>query len=137
MRKFAAAIALILFVLAVFFGIFTAFAHAATTSKRGNALGVVVSDVDPNMTIVATLIAGEPHYDRDGRVGVNLRLHPKYTYGLFDTSIMFCGDIVGMFDNRQTQYQALTYRREASRLIDGIPCHELKGVDDVANSPRP
>lgn len=107
--------------------------HAATTSSRHNAFGAATISVDPNVTLVASLLGGEVHRDSDGREGFNLRLHPKYTYGLFDESIMFCGDVRGLLDDHTSTFQAYTYRRAASRLIDGIPCHALMGVDDVKN----
>jgi hypothetical protein len=106
--------------------------HASTTS-RTNAFGAQTITSDPNVTLVASLLGGEVHKDSDGRLGYNLRLHPKYTFGLYDESIMFCGDIRGQMDGKQTTFQAYTYRRAASRLIDGIPCHALVGVDDVKN----
>lgn len=114
-------------------GLFIATGHATTTTsaKKSNVFGAQTLVVDPNVTLVASLLSGEVHEDTDGRQGFNLRLHPKYTYGLFDESIMFCGDIRPMMENKFTRFQAYTYRRAASRLIDGIACHALVGVDDV------
>lgn len=133
MRKVAATIALILFLLSVLM-FFANFAHAATTGKKSNAFGAITPTIDPNVTVVAAVLDGNPHRDADGRLGINLRLHPKYTYGLFDEDIMFCGNVVGMFDEKTAKYQALTYRRQASRLIDGVPCHQLIAVDDVKDT---
>ena len=130
-RKVAAAIALILFTLAVITIGLTGFAHGATTSKKSNAFGAVTPTIDPNVSMVAAILSVEQHRDRDGRVGLNFRLHPLYSYSLFDESLMFCGDVVPMFEGKVATFQAFTYRRAASRLIDGIPCHELRGVNDV------
>lgn len=107
--------------------------HAATTSSKKNSLGAVTITSDPNVTLVASLLGGEVHRDDDGRLGYNLRLHPKYTYGLFDESVMFCGDVRGMLENKSTTFLAYTYRKAASRLIDSVPCHQLIGIDEVPN----
>jgi hypothetical protein len=104
-------------------------AHCTTTVT--NSLGAVISDIDPNVSLVASLLGGEVHEDRDGREGFNLRLHPLYMYGLFDESVMFCGDVRSMLEGKKAAFQVYTYRRAASRLIDGIPCHALVGVDDI------
>lgn len=113
-------------------GLFIATGHAATTSsKKSNAFGAQTITVDPNVTLVASLLGGEVHRDGDGRLGYNLRLHPKYTFGLFDESVMFCGDVRGMLENKSTTFLAYTYRKAASRLIDSVPCHQLIGIDEV------
>ncbi len=114
-------------------GLFIGTGHAATTSSKKNAFGAVTITSDPNVTLVASLLGGEVHRDSDGRLGYNLRLHPKYTYGLFDESVMFCGDVRGMLENKGTTFLAYTYRKAASRLIDSVPCHQLIGIDEVPN----
>ena len=128
-RKVAAIVMLIVMALVAL----TPLGHCSTTSqKHDNSLGVVQYNDNPNISVVGSFMGGEVHRDSDGRIGVNIRLHPKYTYNLFDESILFCGDISGMFEGKGTsQYQTWTYRRAASRIIDGIPCHTLVGLDDV------
>jgi hypothetical protein len=128
----------ILCIIAILFlclaGLFIGTGHAATTSsKKKNAFGAVTITSDPNVTLVASLLGGEVHMDNDGRLGYNLRLHPRHTYGLFDESVMFCGDVRGMLENKSTTFLAYTYRKAASRLIDGVPCHQLIGIDEVPN----
>src|SRR6266481_7981733 len=65
----------------------------ATTTNHPNSLGVVISDANPVTSIVGQIVAVNEMED-DERFGVNLRIHPKSTYTLFDVSIAFCrGDL--------------------------------------------
>lgn len=132
MKKVAIGFGIIAILFLCLAGLFIGTGHAATTSKT-NAFGAVTITSDPNVTLVASLLGGEVHRDGDGRLGYNLRLHPKYTFGLFDESVMFCGDVRGMLENKSTTFLAYTYRRSASRLIDSVPCHQLIGIDEVPN----
>jgi hypothetical protein len=111
-------------------------AHSTTTVT--NSLGAIISDIDPNVALVGTVMSGEVIEDADGREATNVRIHPKYMYALFDEAILFCG----YEGERLTENGAMlagphtfTYRRAASRLIQGVPCHELVGVDKVAIPP--
>jgi hypothetical protein len=113
--------------------LFTAFAHCTTTSKS-NGLGVVLNDIDPNISLIGTIMSGDIIQDDDGREGTNIRVHPKYTYGLFDESVLFCGfegDRLSEDNKMLAGNRIFTYRRAASRLIRGVPCHQLIGVDKV------
>ena len=111
--------------------------HAATTStqKKSNAFGAVISDINPNVTLVGSIRDASGHRDADGRLGITLRIHPKYTYAMFDESITFCdNDVIKSAIEQgrlKTTDQAFTYHRAASRLIDGVPCHALVAIDDV------
>jgi hypothetical protein len=112
------------------------YAHCATTSTaKHNSLGTTIS-IDPNAYFVGSIVSGEMHQDKDGRVGTNVRVHPKTMYALFDESIMFCGDESIRLSSPEGSIlngdYAFTYRREASRLIEGIACHELRSVDKLA-----
>ena len=112
----------------------TATGHCTTTGKQPNSIGVIVSDVNPNDSLIGIVMSGEIHEDSDGRLGTNIRVHPKYTYSLFDESLMFCGneaDRLTKDDHMIAGWHTLTFRRQASRLIDGIPCHALIGVDEA------
>ena len=140
-KKFAAA-AIIGFIAAVllFCVAMTLVSDATTTKPRKNSLGAVINDIDPNMAIVGSIIDGNIHQDADGRQGTTIRIHPKAMYALFDESIMFCGDRSDVLTTPDSAIlsgnYAFTYRRQASRLIDGVACHELVGVDKIVEEKK-
>ena len=127
MRKVAAAIALIIFLLVVLTFGFVGFAHGAVSKKHDNSLGVVQYQNNPftylegsisNVSLVGT--------------GVNLRLQPRGVYSLFTQEILLCD-----YDNVAEKFEGkhglmvLTYETVAHRTIEGIGCHRLVGVDEV------
>ena len=61
---------------------------------------------------------------------LNLRFQPTGTYALYDENILLCGLPVDMFRN-SGKVIVLTYKRQASRLIEGVGCHELVRVTSV------
>ena len=128
----------ILIVAVIIIGL-TLYSRAATTAApRKNAFGAVTPTIDPNITLIGNILSGELKQDADGRLATNLRVHPKYTYGLFDESILFCGDESARLseaDGAIIQSDlAFTYHRSASRLINGVPCYTLVGVDKINTS---
>ena len=128
-------------VLLLFMVCISILAHCSDTTKQCmlpegcNSLGVVISNVDPNVSLVGSIVSGEMHQDKDGRVGTSVRVHPKAMYALWDESILFCGDESERLStpdgNLLIGNYAFTYRRAASRLIDGVACHELVAVDKI------
>ena len=52
------------------------------------------------------------------------------TYMLFDEAILFCGLPVEKFKGI-TEPFVLTYKRTASRIVQGIGCHMLVRVDSI------
>jgi hypothetical protein len=142
MRKLAAAFVLALVIALMLLG-GALLCHGAVTRYRPNSLGVLIPMDNPNTSTVGEIVSGEEHVDGDGRIGVNLRIHPLATYRLFDTSVMFCGD--ESLDQLTIQdgdkyyfvmgYYVFTYKRVSARLIDGVPCHDLLGVNKVILPP--
>ena len=110
----------------------------ATTTAHRNSLGVVISDVDPNTAIVGSILEGTINTDKDGRMGISVRIHPKASYTLFDESLMFCGDESDRLSDENGNIlngnYAFTYHRAASRLILGVPCHALVSVDKIVET---
>jgi hypothetical protein len=109
--------------------------HADTTDALPRVVRELVAQENPNMAIVGNILAGELVFAEDGRAGTALRIHPKGMYGLFDTTITFCGDVssqVAASDGALTQGDLVfLYKRQAGRLINGVPCFELRSVDHV------
>ena len=124
--------------LIIFFVCMTILGHATTTKPRENSLGVVISDVDPNTAIVGSILEGTINTDKDGRMGISVRIHPKASYTLFDESLMFCGDESDRLSDENGNIlngnYAFTYHRAASRLILGVPCHALVSVDKIVET---
>lgn len=127
MRRVAAAIALILFLMSVLFFGFTSFAHGAVTKKHDNSLGVIQYQTNPFTYIEASIT----NVSLVG-TGVNLRLQPRGVYSLFTQEILLCN-----YDNVAEKFagkrglMVLTYETVAHRSIEGIGCHDLRSVDEV------
>lgn len=127
MRRVAAAIALILFVLAVLTIGLTGFAHGAVSKKHDNSLGVVQYQTNP-----FTYVEGSISNVSLVGTGVNLRLQPRDVYSLFTQEILLCD-----YDNVAEKFagkrglMVLTYETVAHRSIEGIGCHNLRSVDEV------
>lgn len=127
MRRVAAAIALILFTLAVLLIGFTGFAHGAVSKKHGNSLGVVQYQSNP-----FTYIEGSISNASLVGTGVNLRLQPRGVYSLFTQEILFCDyDTVAEKFAGKHGLVVLTYETVAHRSIEGIGCHDLRSVDEI------
>ena len=149
MKKMAAGIVLMLLGLLMVLAGLT-LAHGAVTKTRPNSLGVVIPMENPNTSIVGEIVGGDLKSDADGRIAVNLRIHPLKTYNLFDVSIMLCGketiygeqDIIDQLTIPDGDkyyffmgYYVFTYKRVASRLMDGVPCHEFVDVNKIILPP--
>jgi len=132
MRRVAAAIALILFTLAVLLIGFTGFAHGAISKKHDNSLGVVQYQSNPYTYFEGSLVSGAV-IDR----GVNLRFQPRGTYGLFTQDVLFCDyDEVLLKFQGKTGLLVFTYETKTHRTIQGIGCHDLRSID-VVKEERP
>jgi len=108
--------------------------HGTTTTKP-NSLGVVIDQTNPNAAVAGTILEAGVGADKDGREATIIRFHPIGTYGLLDQSIVFCGDqselITSDNGNAIPGDLVFIYRRQAARLIDNVPCYELKSVSRI------
>jgi hypothetical protein len=113
--------------LAVLFLIWPFFVHASVTTKHGNSLGVVQYQDNPYMYKAGAVIAG---YAVDNGKALVLRIQPIGTYSLFTEDILICNYPIEMLASKMNP-MVLTYRTRASKMIQGIGCHELVHVDEL------
>ena len=106
----------------------TGLAYCSVSTKHENSLGTVMYDSNPLMYMAGSLATDKAVTEVDGNL--NLRIKPLGTYMLYDESILFCGMPVDKFQGI-TEPFVLTYRRQTSRSVQGIGCHELLRVDSV------
>ena len=106
----------------------TGLAYCSVSTKHENSLGTVMYDSNPLMYIAGSLAIDKAVTEVDGNL--NLRIKPLGTYMLYDESILFCGMPVDKFQGI-TEPFVLTYRRQASRNVQGIGCHDLLRVDSA------
>jgi hypothetical protein len=100
-------------------------AHCAVGKKHDNSLGVVM-EFDNVFTYKAGSVVAVAYVDG----GIVVRMQPLGMYSLYTEDILLCGSPVLLFENK-TNPMVLTYRTKASRLIEGIGCHELNNVSSL------
>lgn len=122
----------VLFLVAVLlFALITSLVHCSTTSKQHpNNLGTVSYTESPLMYNVGSILDVA---NIDGNL--NVRFSPLGTYSLYDEEILLCGFPSGMFEGVKEPF-VLTYKRQASRIVNGVGCHELVRVDNVTTNKR-
>jgi hypothetical protein len=101
--------------------------HCATTHTSHNSLGTIAYQENPYNYIVAS--AKDAKVVAEGKA-TSLRLQPMYTYALYDEQLLLCGDESDRL-NGTSQPMVLTYERRAHRVVEGIACHELIGVNEL------
>jgi hypothetical protein len=103
-------------------------AHGAVGKRHDNSLGTVMY-MDNPMSYVAGSVTAIAYVD-EGK-GIVVRVQPIGTYSLYTEEKLFCNPgAVEKFKNVGNP-MVLTYRTKASRLIEGIGCHELVSVDGL------
>jgi hypothetical protein len=103
--------------------------HCAISKPHSNSLGVPMYKENPLMYQAGSFVTtSDAASVVDGNL--NVRIRPISTYMLFDEAILFCGVPTEKFDG-VTEPFVLTYRRQASRSVRGIGCHELVRVDSI------
>jgi hypothetical protein len=105
--------------------LWAATSHAAVGKKHDNSLGVPMFFDNP-MTYKAGAVTAVA-YIKDGLV---VRIQPIGTYSLFTEDILICGASPVMFVNK-TNPMVLTYRTKASKMLEGVGCHELVSVESL------
>ena len=106
-------------------------AHCSTNPKKSNTTcwlpeGCVTQYTENPLMYQMGSVAEASNVDGN----LNLRFQPTGTYALYDENILLCGLPVDMFRN-SGKVIVLTYKRQASRLIEGVGCHELVRVTSV------
>lgn len=100
---------------------------ALATHTSHNSLGTTSFSENPYNYIVATAKDGE--VIAEGKA-TSLRLQPLYTYQLFDVQLLLCGDVSDRLSGT-SQPMVLTYERRARRVVKGVACHELIGINEI------
>jgi hypothetical protein len=105
---------------------FIDFSRCAVGKQHTSSIGATMYNDNP-----MSYIAGDIKAIAVIEGGVVVRVQPIGTYELFTDEKLFCGnDVVEKFRNIANPL-VLTYRTKASRLIEGIGCHELISVDGL------
>jgi hypothetical protein len=99
-----------------------------TTNTRPNSIGIPEYVLNPYSYLVALPIDGEI---LDGRF-TNIRFSPYGAPMLFDSSLLFCGDVADRFTGKQGVL-AITYETRAHAMYQGVACRELLGVFEIKN----
>lgn len=127
MKKVVGALIIATILLLCLAGLFIGTGHAATTSHKSNAVGFVQYETNPMTYKVGSVsVSGVPGN------GIVFRLQPLGTFGLFTEDILICDRdaIAPLFENKHNPL-VLTYKTQASRMIDGVGCHQLMRVDEM------
>jgi hypothetical protein len=103
-------------------------AHGTATQPRPNSLGVEEIYQNPYTYLFALPVSGV--LLADGNF-TNMRFQPYAAAAMFDESILFCGDVSEFFNGKVNGPVVLTYRTQASRMLEGIGCHDLVSVFQV------
>jgi hypothetical protein len=109
-------------------------ANAKTSAQQQQSeLGSLVLTENPNMYYVGEIIEGDV-IGSGNNVSISLRIHPLGTYLLFDENLVFCGreaipKLLTDQEHLKDGWVAFTYRRQASRLVEGVACHTLISAD--------
>jgi|ERR1017187_4782858 hypothetical protein len=107
-------------------------AHGTVTpSPLPNSLGVNETYQNPNSYLLALPLDSQI---LDGRF-TNIRFKPYATPVLFDETVLFCGDVIEMFEGKQGTV-IVTYRTRAAGRYQGVGCHNLISVFEVHNDQR-
>lgn len=124
----------VLFLVAVLlFALITSLVHCSTTPKKSNTTcwlpeGCVTQYQDNPYTYKAGLVAASGFVDDS----ITLRVQPLATYSLFTEDILICDrdKAAEKFEGKHNPV-LLTYKTKASRLVEGLGCHDLVRVDEV------
>jgi hypothetical protein len=101
-------------------------AFGATTNSRKNSLGTVSYQDNPYIYLAADKVLDAA--DVEGNL--NLRLHPMWTYMLFDQQVLFCGMPLDKMEGVAVPF-VITYERRSHRMVQGVGCHNIQKIDSV------
>ena len=118
---------LLLMLLFLFLAAFmVAVGRASTTKKVPNSLGTPQFLTNQWSYLLALPLDGQV---LEGKY-TNVRFQPYGTPELFDVTLLFCGDTSETFGTKKGPL-VIVYRTQASRVYQGVACHELKAVFEV------
>lgn len=127
-------LSLFVFLLALMVLFFASTAHCTTGKARPNSLGIPEWTTNPNTYLYGAII-GAQVVQIDKQVGISLRVTPAHTFALYSENLLLCGgnETLDKFPESLGGPLVITYKTLASRLVGGIPCHELQSVDRVVS----
>jgi len=100
--------------------------HAEPTKHIENGIGVPEYTSNPWSYILALPLDGEV---LDGKY-TNVRVSPFGAPMLYDENLLLCGDVSETFNGKMGTL-VFVYRTQASRVYQGVACHELKSIFEV------
>jgi len=102
--------------------------HCTEATAGHNSIGSTSYTVNPNVYLAVDDIAGAN--DVDGNL--NLRVHPRGTYMLYEDTVLICGHPREAFEGIGIPF-LLTYKRQASHSVRGVGCHDLVDVSNIVS----
>lgn len=109
--------------------------HCTPTKVHTNSLGVTMYQDNPNAYLEGAILGGSI-VGSGHNIGTNLRLQPSHTYSLFTQELLICGGPSEELAKASIGGPlVLTYEVQAHRMVNGIGCHDLVGIDVVAAKP--
>jgi hypothetical protein len=102
--------------------------HTTEATAGHNSIGSTSYTVNPNVYLAVDDIAGAN--DVDGNL--NLRVHPRGTYMLYEDTVLICGHPREAFEGIGIPF-LLTYKRQASHSVRGVGCHDLVDVSNIVS----
>lgn len=107
--------------------------YSGTVDRHQNSLGAVISDYNPWVYDLGALRTGSVFYcdQRKEEACTSIVFSPFGVDTLSTEQLLFCGDQSDEFKNKKAPI-VLVYRRQGSRVYDGIACHNLLKVFEVS-----
>jgi hypothetical protein len=116
------------FVMCAMLFLLATWAHCTEATAGHNSIGSTSYTVNPNVYLAVDDIAGAN--DVDGNL--NLRVHPRGTYMLYEDTVLICGHPREAFEGIGIPF-LLTYKRQASHSVRGVGCHDLVDVSNIVS----
>lgn len=121
------------FILAALIFLGVATGHCTPSGPHTNSLGVIMVQDNP-YTYKEGAIKGGAVVQDDHHSAINLVIQPSHMYMLFSEQILLCADDPEKFANiPMSSPVVITYETVAHTTIAGVGCHELIGIDIVAD----
>ena len=115
----------------VFIVVMAAHAHCSIVQQarpQTNGIHYTPYATNPYMYMFASVSEIQLAKDDKDSLYTFVTFQPAHTYFLFTESILFCGNISGVFKRGAL---VITYERVAHKRFNGEACHELISVNTV------